>query len=298
LPDGKTLYIQYNEVHDQPGGEPIARFFPRLFAEAEQRKVERVVLDLRFNGGGNNELNRPIWHAIIRNDRINQPGKLWVIIGPKTFSAAMNCVDDLELNTHAVFAGEPTGETPNMWGDPAPVTLPNSGIVIQASTLWWQLQDPRDTRNFRGPDLAAELTFADFANNIDPVMKAVEQAGNMKSLPDQLRELAEAGQVDRIGAAARSYLNDPRFRWASFENPINMLGYQLMGAGKLQAAIEVLKVNTERYPQSWNSWDSLAEALMKAGDTDAAVRDYRKSLELNPRNTGAREAIAKMQQTK
>src|SRR5581483_10764434 len=37
LPDGKTLYIQYNEVHDSPGGEPIAKFFPRVFAEAEQK---------------------------------------------------------------------------------------------------------------------------------------------------------------------------------------------------------------------------------------------------------------------
>ena len=298
LPDSNTLYIQYNEVHDAPGGEPIARFFPRLFDEAAQRNVHRVVLDMRFNGGGNNELNRPIWHAIIRNDRLNQPGKLWVIIGPKTFSAAMNCVDDLEMNTHALFAGEPTGETPNMWGDPSPVTLPNSGIVIQASTLWWQLEDPRDTRDFRGPELGAELTFTDFANNVDPVMNAILHAGNTESLPDRLRKLAEAGDVEGIAPAAQAYLADPRYRWTSFENPLNRLGYELMGAGKLQAAIEVLKVNTERYPKSWNAWDSLGEAYMKAGNTDSAIRDYQKSLQLNPRNAGARQAIAKMQATK
>ncbi len=173
----KTLYVQYNEVHDQPGGEPIAKYFPRVFKEAEARSVERVILDLRLNGGGNNELNRPIWHALIRSERLNQKGKLWVLIGPQTFSAAMNCVDDLEMNTNALFAGEPTGETPNMWGDPTPLKLPNSGIVVQASTLWWQLEDPRDDRAFRAPDLAVDLTFEDYANNVDPVMKAVEHPG-------------------------------------------------------------------------------------------------------------------------
>lgn len=178
LPDGKTLYIQYNQVQDQLGGEPISNYFPRLFKEAEQKQIERVVLDLRLNGGGDNSLNRPIWHAIIKSEYLNQKGKLWVVIGRKTFSAAMNCVDDLELNTNALFAGEPTGETPNMWGDPGDVKLPNSGIIIQASTLWWQLEDPRDDRDFRPPDLPAELTFADYANNVDPVLEAIEKVGS------------------------------------------------------------------------------------------------------------------------
>jgi hypothetical protein len=295
LPDGKTLYIQFNEVHDMPGGEPIAKYFPRLLS---QPNVDRVILDMRWNGGGNNELNRPIWHAIIKNDRINQRSKLWVIIGRKTFSAAMSCVDELEQNTNAMFAGEPSGETPNQWGDPANVKLPNSGIVIGASTLWWQLVDPRDKRNFRAPDLAAELTSTDFANNVDPVLKAIEQAGDMQSLLDILRKLAEQGALDRIGPVARAYFGDPRFRWADVESPLNLLGYQLMGAGKIPAAIEVLKVNTERYPQSWNAWDSLGEAQMKAGNMEEAIRDYRRSVELNPKNTGAVEAIARMRQTK
>jgi hypothetical protein len=175
LPDGKTLYIQFNQVEDDPGGEPISQYFPRVINEAAQRKVDRIVLDLRLNGGGDNGLNRPIWHALIRNDSLNQKGKLWVLIGPKTFSAAMNLVDDLELNTNALFAGEPTGETPNMWGDPVAVKLPNSGIIVQVSTLWWQSADPRDHRPYRAPDLPVALTFADFANNIDPVLKEIEK---------------------------------------------------------------------------------------------------------------------------
>jgi hypothetical protein len=168
-----TLYVQYNEVHDEPGDEAIAEYFPRIFKEAEQRDVQRVVIDIRLNGGGNNQLNRPIWHALIKSEHLNQKGKLWVLIGPKTFSAAMSFVDDLELNTNALFAGEPTGESPNQWGDPVDIKLPNSGIVIQASTLWWQLQDPRDHREYRAPDLLVSLAFSDYVDNVDPVMEAI-----------------------------------------------------------------------------------------------------------------------------
>ncbi len=173
LEGGRTLYVQYNQVQDAPGGEPISAYFPHLFQEADQRRVERVIIDVRLNGGGNNELNRPIWHALLRSERLNQKGRLWVIIGPKTFSAAMNFVDDMELNTHATFVGEPTGETPNMWGDPVRLTLPNSGIVVQTATLWWQMEDPRDHRPFRAPDIAAPMRFTDYVNNVDPVLNAI-----------------------------------------------------------------------------------------------------------------------------
>lgn len=176
LSDRRTLYVQYNKVQDDPGSEPISEYFPRLFREAEKRKIDRVIIDVRLNGGGNNELNRPIWHALLKSDRLNQKGRLWVAIGPKTFSAAMNFVDDMEMNTNARFVGEPTGETPNMWGDPVSMTLPNSGIVIQTSTLWWQMEDPRDRRQFRAPDVPAAMRFADYANNVDPVLNAIFDA--------------------------------------------------------------------------------------------------------------------------
>lgn len=177
----KTLYIQYNQVEDEPGGEPISKYFPALLKDADRKQVDKVILDLRLNGGGNNYLNRPIWHALIKSERLNQKGRLWVIIGPKTFSAAVSCVDELELNTNAIFAGEPTGESPNQWGDPRDLKLPNSGIIVQASTLWWQLEDPRDNRSYRKPDLPAPLTFADYARGIDPVLEGIEQATDSNS---------------------------------------------------------------------------------------------------------------------
>jgi hypothetical protein len=196
LDDRRTLYIQFNQVQDEPGDEPISTYFPRLIRDADRRRVERVIIDVRLNGGGNNELNRPIWHALLKSDRLNQKGRLWVVIGPKTFSAAMNFVDDMELNTNATFVGEPTGETPNMWGDPVSLKLPNSGIVVQTSTLWWQTEDPRDQRPFRAPDFPAEMSFVDYRSNVDPALIAIFAAARQERNPAAQPAVAHRAEKD------------------------------------------------------------------------------------------------------
>ena len=55
-------------------------------------------------------------------------------------------------------------------------------------------------------------------------------------------------------------------------------------------------LNTEVYPNSWNVWDSLAEAYMKAGDKDQATTYYQKSLELDPTNENAKEMLKKLKE--
>jgi tetratricopeptide (TPR) repeat protein len=63
------------------------------------------------------------------------------------------------------------------------------------------------------------------------------------------------------------------------------LGYSLVNAGRLPAAIEIFKINAETYPNSANVYDSLAEAYMNNGDTDLALKYYRKALVTVPKGT-------------
>jgi hypothetical protein len=134
LPDSHTIYVQFNRVAEK-ADETIEAFFRRVFAFADAHPVDRFVLDERMNDGGNNELLRPIIHGFIRSDTVNQPGKLFTIIGRHTFSAAMNCVNRMKLNTDTLFVGEPTASSPNHYGDNAPVVLPNSKLTVRLSTL-------------------------------------------------------------------------------------------------------------------------------------------------------------------
>jgi len=78
------------------------------------------------------------------------------------------------------------------------------------------------------------------------------------------------------------------------EDQLNVLGYELLRANKLPEAIRILQLNVEAYPQSSNVYDSLGEAYMDAGDKPLAITNYRKSLELNPKNVGAVKMLQKL----
>jgi len=153
--------------------ETVAEFFDKVFAFADARQIERFVLDIRRNGGGNGYLNQPIIHGLIKRDLINQPGKLFTIIGRGTYSAAMMLTDDLEKHTKTLFVGEPTGASPNMYGDAEKIVLPNSGLEVWASALRWVYSEPRDSRPWIAPDIPAALTAADYRAGRDPALDAI-----------------------------------------------------------------------------------------------------------------------------
>lgn len=79
------------------------------------------------------------------------------------------------------------------------------------------------------------------------------------------------------------------------EEELNRLGYQLLGARKVDEAIEILKLNVEAYPAAFNAYDSLGEAYMTSGNKELAIANYRKSLELNPKNTNATQMLSRLE---
>jgi hypothetical protein len=171
LPANRTLYVAYNRVRDSTD-EHLVAFFDRIFTVIRQESVDRLVLDIRLNHGGNNLLNRPLIHHLIRCDRINRWGSLFAIIGRGTFSAAMNLAVDLERHTRVLFVGEPTGASPNHYGENGAIVLHHSGLEISVSTLWWQYSDPYDDRPWIAPDLPARLSSVDYMTNRDPAVDA------------------------------------------------------------------------------------------------------------------------------
>jgi tetratricopeptide (TPR) repeat protein len=75
------------------------------------------------------------------------------------------------------------------------------------------------------------------------------------------------------------------------EREINALGYRLLGQGRVDQAVFIFELNTRRYPNSWNTHDSLGEAYMKGGRTKDAIRSYERSLGLNPENANAKKML-------
>jgi len=171
VPEDRALYMAFNRVRDG-ADESLAAFFDRAFALIEREAVERLIIDIRLNHGGDNRLNRPLVHHLIRRDGINRWGALFVIIGRRTFSAAMNLAVDLEHHTRALFVGESTGSSPNHYGEDAEAVLPRSGLRATASALWWQSSEPYDDRPWIAPAIPARLSAEDYVANRDPALEA------------------------------------------------------------------------------------------------------------------------------
>jgi tetratricopeptide (TPR) repeat protein len=172
LPDSKTVYFGFNSVRNDPK-ESLADFTSRLFKFVDENAVEKLAIDMRWNNGGNTMLLNPLVQGLIKNEKINKRGKLFVIIGRRTFSAAQNAATFIERYTNATFVGEPTGSSPNFVGEERPFTLPYSKLVINVSDLYWESAFPFDKRTWIAPQIYLPPTFEDYRMNRDAAIEAI-----------------------------------------------------------------------------------------------------------------------------
>lgn len=175
LDDLRAVYFGFQGVSGNPDA-PFQHVIGELNGLIAEKSPEYLIVDMRLNGGGNTGLVAPFIESVIRNTKLNQRGKLFVIIGRNTFSAAQNTVNLLEKFTSATFVGEPTGSRPQFVGESTYIIMPYSKLRVHCSSRYWQILDSMDQRTWVQPQIAAEMTFEDFAGNRDPSMDAIREA--------------------------------------------------------------------------------------------------------------------------
>jgi hypothetical protein len=172
LPSSRALYVQYNVV--QPSSF-------QLVGEIEKamrgRRVDRLVLDLRNNGGGEANGYRDLLR-FLASPQIDQPGRLYVLIGRLTFSAAASLSVLLDRQAgHAVFVGETTGGAPNFWANTVEVTLPWSNVRALISRRYFGIGGSNDERTGVEPDIEVPFTSLDYFSGSDPILDAALAVG-------------------------------------------------------------------------------------------------------------------------
>jgi len=292
LPEDKTVYVRHSQIQDDPS-ETIPDFYNKVFDFVDKNDVEKLIIDVRLNGGGNNYKNKPIITGIVETKKINKVGKLFVITGRRTFSACQNLVNEMSNYTNAIFVGEPTAENVNFYGDNRTVTLPNSNIPVYLSFAWWQDKPQWENADWLAPHIAVDMSFEEYKNNQDPVLQAaLDFSGDDYVLnPMQyMTELFTTGQVEKLKSEAARMVKDPKYNFFDFEGELNKAGYNVLGRMQTKEAIFIFQMIADLFPDSPNAWDSLAEGYLKAGDKTKALELYNKALKMDPNGVTGKNA--------
>jgi tetratricopeptide (TPR) repeat protein len=114
--------------------------------------------------------------------------------------------------------------------------------------------------------------------NLDEGMKWADKSISISKTFSNLR--VKAGLLNKLGKTEEAgKLIDDAWKVAT-ENEINLLGYQYLNVQNYDKAIETFKMNIEKHPDSWNVYDSLAEAYAKSGNKELALKNYEKALNM------------------
>lgn len=299
LADEKALYFHLNAVVDEPGDrETLAQFTRRFWSYVDEHadEVNKLIIDLRYNDGGNARRIIPFVNEIIKRDFINRRGHLFVLVGKRTYSAPVIFLTELVVHTNAIMLGDPPGCPFNFFSDwVSRGRLPNSGFELMVASRQIDNAWSSDTVYFP-PDIPAPFSSRDYFSGRDPALE-IALNGDTRTMLDIAAEDGADAAFARYAREREEYANLPWWRgWdaRTLEGQINQRGYALMGDGRTAPAFELFKLNTLLFPESSNVWDSLGEIYYTMGEYERSLESYRKSVELDPGNDGGRRWIERI----
>jgi hypothetical protein len=133
--------------------------------------------------------------------------------------------------------------------------------------------------NWQGPTSAANYALQNNVNTeqgmkwIDNAITAHKGFATLNVKAGLLKLAGNTAEAEKIMKEATSLAS---------EQELNAHGYQLLGNGKNDEAIEIFTLNTSRFPKSANAWDSLGEAYAIKGDKTNAIKNFKKAMSMNP----------------
>ena len=183
LPTARTLYFQYNRSQNMPSGETLEQFGVKLLAELDKPSVKKLVVDLRFNTGGDLGIARTLMQDLILKTR-EKKIPVYVLMGRATFSAGISHAVQWKESGQAVFIGENAGDELDTWSEGGNIVLPNSGLTVHYTNGFhsnskieypefqpYYMDNNAENLNI---DLPVPLSGEDYLNGKDPVLDAAK----------------------------------------------------------------------------------------------------------------------------
>jgi hypothetical protein len=166
LPDARTVYCNFR------GYQELGKHARGLLALVNEKRPDKLVIDLRQNGGGDfTEGLKHLIDPIRKLPSINAKGHLFVLIGVHTFSAAMSNAAQFRSRTSAMLVGQTIGERPNSYQEVRQMRLPNSRLEVRYSTRYYRFVETGE--NVIRPDREIIPSWAEYKAGRDPVLEWV-----------------------------------------------------------------------------------------------------------------------------
>lgn len=121
-----------------------------------------------------------------------------------------------------------------------------------------------------------------------------QQIMGLQTASQELQNALAEGGINGLKERIES-IKGEQDKFVFSENDLNGLGYMMLRYNQQEAAILIFKFNVELYPDSWNVYDSLAEAYLKMEQNDKALQNYRKVLSMNPDDTRVADIIKELE---
>jgi tetratricopeptide (TPR) repeat protein len=171
------IYAHVNQIADDEG-RSLAEFGEQLLTQLRETEAQALILDLRHNNGGNANLARPLVRSLMNYPPLTEQGSLYVLTGPRSYSATMYLIGALEQYFNPIQIGRPTGGRPSFYSTERGFSLPYSGIEGSISArMHIDNFSADDHRPAFFPDYLIWPRGADVREGEDPVLDlAVELA--------------------------------------------------------------------------------------------------------------------------
>ena len=178
LPESGLLYVHYNRASEHPD-ETTKAFGERLLGELAKQPVKGLVVDLRFNTGGDYGLAKALMEQLAEQTK-DIPR--WVITGRNTFSAGITHVVLWKARPGVKLVGEPAGDELDLWSEGGNIILPSSGLYAHFANGLHSYSEggcPENTYCYDlsvptiQPDIPATATWSDYLKGRDPMFEAI-----------------------------------------------------------------------------------------------------------------------------
>jgi hypothetical protein len=282
LPAQSAYYMQLNSVGNLPD-DPMTDFAERALDEVDALRPRSLIVDIRYNFGGDGSKVPGFIHAFIRRGPTPPWQNLYVLTGRRTFSAAIMLMAAFVDHTQTTFIGEPAGGALDHYGDATAIELNEIGATLYVSTLFHQLQDQGQRYDIMPVDVAAPFSFADWSAGRDPAIDPILAGDEMRSVP--IIALAENGAAARRAFDARNQRLANYREWMALrEFDLIRAIWRLSDLNRRADALELARIMVELRPTSSRAHSLLGDQLIALDQRDAGLAAYREALRLDPNN--------------